>query len=85
MRLIALLAILGLLNSVVGLVKYQPEAVHISYGGMSILLNNFICTAVTAICEFHALRVINKLSHLYKLSTWFDFIIINVQLFRGYS
>ncbi|XP_001606004.2 acid phosphatase type 7 [Nasonia vitripennis] len=32
MRLIAVLALLGLLNSVVGLVKYQPEAVHIAYG-----------------------------------------------------
>lgn len=36
MRLIAVLALLGLLNSVVGLVKYQPEAVHIAYGGMYI-------------------------------------------------
>lgn len=33
MGLLVIAAILGLMNSVVGLVKYQPEAVHIAYGG----------------------------------------------------
>lgn len=42
MRLIAVLALLGLLNSVVGLVKYQPEAVHIAYGGMYNYVFRFI-------------------------------------------